>query len=230
MPPGNFPGHPETLQATWKLLMPPGNFPRPPENFPDHRGNFQGNLETFPGHLETFNATWKLSRPPENFPDHSGNFQGNLENFSRPPWKLSRPPGDFSDHSGNFLPGKFLSFALLAQACAPWNYHFNANIFVYCVQKVFYDGGSPYGGSTAPKASGSPLYPFQAEEKSEQPLSINVDHLITCDDKTMKMAQTCASNEAHLCWRRSPLGPHITQNWVPIFNKIGSPWYLGAVG
>ena len=48
---------------------------------------------------------------------------------------------------------------------------FNANIFVYCVQKVFYDGGSPYGGSTASKASGSPLSPFQAEEKSEQSLS-----------------------------------------------------------
>ena len=22
---------------------------------------------------------------------------------------------------------------------------------------------------------------------------------------------------------------HITQNWVPILNKIGSPWHLGAV-
>ena len=73
-----------------------------------------------------------------------------LETFQAT-WKLSRPPGNFSDHSGNFLLGK-----LLAQACAPWNDHFNANIFVYCVQKVFYDGGSPYGGSTAPKASGSP--------------------------------------------------------------------------
>ena len=179
-------------------------------------GNFPGLLKTFQTTVETFKATWKLC-------------QATVETFQAT-WKLSRPPGNFSDHSGNFLLGKFLSFALLAQAYAPWNDHFNANIFVYCVQKVFYDGGSPYGGSTAPKASGSPLYPFQAEEKSEQPLSINVDHLITCDDKTMKMAQTCASNEAHLCWRRSPLGPHITQNWVPIFNKIGSPWYLGAVG
>ena len=168
----------ETFQATWKLSRPPGNFS-------DHSGNFQGNLETFPGHLETFNATWKLSGPPENFPDHRGNFQVNLETFQghletfNATWKLSRPPENFPDHSGND--------------------HFNANIFVYCVQKVFYDGGSPYGGSTASKASGSPLSPFQAEEKSEQPLSINVDHLITCDDKTMKMAQTCAPNEAMLC-------------------------------
>ena len=30
----------------------------------------------------------------------------------------------------------------------------------------------------------------------------------------------------HLCWQRSPLGPHLTQNWVPILNKIGSPWHL----
>ena len=28
----------------------------------------------------------------------------------------------------------------------------------------------------------------------------------------------------HLCWRRSPLGPHLTQKWVPILNKIWSPW------
>ena len=33
----------------------------------------------------------------------------------------------------------------------------------------------------------------------------------------------------HFCWRRSPLGPHPTQNWVPILNKIGSPWPVGAV-
>ena len=25
----------------------------------------------------------------------------------------------------------------------------------------------------------------------------------------------------HFCWRRSPLGPHLTQNWVP----IGSPFW-----
>ena len=29
----------------------------------------------------------------------------------------------------------------------------------------------------------------------------------------------------HLCWQRSPLGPHLTRNWVPITNKIGSPWH-----
>ena len=29
----------------------------------------------------------------------------------------------------------------------------------------------------------------------------------------------------HFCWRRSLLGPHLTQNWV----LIGSPWHLGAV-
>ena len=34
----------------------------------------------------------------------------------------------------------------------------------------------------------------------------------------------------HLCWQRSPLGPHLTQNWVPILNKIGSPWHMGALG
>ena len=28
---------------------------------------------------------------------------------------------------------------------------------------------------------------------------------------------------------RSQLCPHLTQNWVPILNKIGSPWHLGAV-
>ena len=33
----------------------------------------------------------------------------------------------------------------------------------------------------------------------------------------------------HFCWRRSPLGTHLTQNWVPILDKIGSPWHLGAV-
>ena len=89
--------------------------------------------------------------------------------------------------------------------------------------------GSPWGPFfrfLVPKRS--PLSPFQAEEKPEQRLYINVDHLITCDDKTMKMAQTCAPNEAHLCWWRSPLGPHITQNWVP----IGSPFWtkLGPHG
>ena len=33
----------------------------------------------------------------------------------------------------------------------------------------------------------------------------------------------------HSCLRRSPLGPHLTQNWVPILDKIGSPWQVGAV-
>ena len=206
----------ETFKTTWKLFRPPEKLSRPPGNFPP--GNFSDNLEIFQA---TFQATWKLSRPPwklsrppGNFPCQRWNFQVNLETFPdhletfNATWKLSRPPENFPDHSGND--------------------HFNANIFVYCVQKVFYDGGSPYGGSTASKASGSPLSPFQAEEKSEQPLSINVDHLITCDDKTMKMAQTCAPNETHLCWWRSSLGPHITQNWVP----IGSPFWtkLGPHG
>ena len=168
-------------------------------------GNFPGLLKTFQTTVETFKATWKLC-------------QATVETFQAT-WKLSRPPGNFSDHSGNFLLGKFLSFALLAQAYAPWNDHFNANIFVYCVQKVFYDGGSPYGGSTAPKASGSPLYPFQAEEKSEQPLSINVD-LCTKWNPFM-LAKVPIRSPYH-----SKLGPH----WVPILNKIGSPWYLGAVG
>ena len=33
----------------------------------------------------------------------------------------------------------------------------------------------------------------------------------------------------HFYWRRSLLGPHLIQNWVPILDKIGSLWHLGAV-
>ena len=63
--------------------------------------------------------------------------------------------------------------------------------------RPFSDFGSPKG-----PLSRSPFSPFQAEECAKSQSShylLNVDHLNTCDDQTMKMAQTCAPNEATLC-------------------------------
>ena len=54
----------------------------------------------------------------------------------------------------------------------------------------------------SPFFQGPHYLPFQAEERAKSQSShylLNVDHLNTCDDQTMKMAQTCAPNEAALC-------------------------------
>ena len=79
----------------------------------------------------------------------------------------------------------------------------------------------------SPFFSRSPLSPFQAEEKSEQPLFIKCwpfDYLWWQNNEN---GTNLCTKWSHPLWR-SPLGPYITLSWVP----IGSPFWtkLGPHG